>query len=421
MNPNNKPVLNSLSRSRPHPVTALVSLAALLLVTGCTQQLFVASSLHSTPVVPDRKATTSPVASPPVAETLDRLQVSPEALVQTEVHGPGIVLTLRDSTRVPRPGATTAPNTLIHDTDLQGVVNALYGAEAEAISINGQRLFDRSAIQGVGNAIQVNGCPLLPPYEIRAIGASGSLSDTLNRSWGPLLILRTYYPDMVTLEQKSDLIVPALHTTKVLRYARPTGTSSLQQKGDRPLAEQSPGERKVAEEQAALVRTEAEVQQQSADEKVLQATLQSETLRRLKVEQEKAQRQEVKQEMARRSEVEQERALQREHPTSATLQLLSHQQRITSRLSERSRLKTALDTATLQKGYQLETQHELEALKRDYDRDYKPNNEKVVLLKAQLAFIQRKIDNLAATEQTLQTKILTIDGEIATQKAALAK
>ena len=55
------------------------------------------------------------------------------------VQGPGLVVTIDDSKRVMKPGEN--PNLyIIHDDDMLKVINELWAAGAEAISINDQRL-----------------------------------------------------------------------------------------------------------------------------------------------------------------------------------------------------------------------------------------------------------------------------------------
>jgi uncharacterized protein YlxW (UPF0749 family) len=56
------------------------------------------------------------------------------------------------------------------DRDLQVVVNALWAAGAEAVAINDQRLSALSAIRGAGKAVLVDFQPLVPPYQVTAIG-----------------------------------------------------------------------------------------------------------------------------------------------------------------------------------------------------------------------------------------------------------
>ncbi len=84
--------------------------------------------------------------------------------------GPGLEVTLSDSDREPEdPGDRAA--LAVHDVDLQLVVNALWAAGAEAMAVNGQRLVTTSPIRAAGETITVNFRPLVPPYEIAAIGA----------------------------------------------------------------------------------------------------------------------------------------------------------------------------------------------------------------------------------------------------------
>lgn len=89
------------------------------------------------------------------------------------VRGPALVVTLDDA---PDGGAGAAPrggqagDGRVFDRDLQDVVNSLWFAGAEAISVNDQRLTAQTAIRSAGEAILVDFRPLSPPYVLRAIG-----------------------------------------------------------------------------------------------------------------------------------------------------------------------------------------------------------------------------------------------------------
>lgn len=87
------------------------------------------------------------------------------------VTGPGLVLVLEDATeaREGAPGLDTAP-ARVNARDIQLVVNGLWSAGAEAVSVNGHRLTSTSAIRFAGEAIIVDFRSLAPPYEVRAIG-----------------------------------------------------------------------------------------------------------------------------------------------------------------------------------------------------------------------------------------------------------
>lgn len=95
-----------------------------------------------------------------------------------ETRGPGVIVELRDSTL--RKARTGDPNDLvIHEQDLQAVVNALWAAGAEAMAINGERITAVSAVRCVGNTLLLHGSVYAPPYRIQAIGERRRLLDGL--------------------------------------------------------------------------------------------------------------------------------------------------------------------------------------------------------------------------------------------------
>jgi uncharacterized protein YlxW (UPF0749 family) len=80
-----------------------------------------------------------------------------------------VVVTLDDSSA--RRSPTGDPNDLIvHERDIQTVVNALWAAGAEAVGINGERLTTTSAVRCAGNTLLLHGALHSPPYHIAAIG-----------------------------------------------------------------------------------------------------------------------------------------------------------------------------------------------------------------------------------------------------------
>lgn len=97
----------------------------------------------------------------------------------TAVTGPGVRIVLRDSTLRSSPSGD--PNDLvIHEQDLQAVVNALWAAGAEAIAINGERITGTSAIRCVGNTLLLHGSVYSPPYRIAAVGNETALRKGLD-------------------------------------------------------------------------------------------------------------------------------------------------------------------------------------------------------------------------------------------------
>jgi uncharacterized protein YlxW (UPF0749 family) len=145
----------------------------------------------------------------------------------TPVTGPGITVTLQDSVKRPPanlPSQIAMDMTLsfiIHDLDIQRVVNELRASGAEAFAVNDQRVVTTTAIRCVGAAIQVNGVPLTPPYIIRAIGDSGTLYGALQLPGGIAEQLKQTDPAMISVQKSSTLLLPAYDGSIMFRYSKP--------------------------------------------------------------------------------------------------------------------------------------------------------------------------------------------------------
>jgi uncharacterized protein YlxW (UPF0749 family) len=117
-----------------------------------------------------------------VGDEVDALRAEARALGMASgsgaVEGPGVVVVLDDSSA--RRSPTGDPNDLIvHERDIQTVVNALWAAGAEAVGINGERLTATSAVRCAGNTLLLHGALHSPPYRIAAIGDPGVLATEL--------------------------------------------------------------------------------------------------------------------------------------------------------------------------------------------------------------------------------------------------
>jgi uncharacterized protein YlxW (UPF0749 family) len=86
------------------------------------------------------------------------------------VKGRGVRVKVSDADSIPD-DAKDLSAYRISDADLQLLVNALWGAGAEAIAVNGNRVVATTSIRAAGETIVVNFRPLSPPYRLDAIGA----------------------------------------------------------------------------------------------------------------------------------------------------------------------------------------------------------------------------------------------------------
>jgi uncharacterized protein YlxW (UPF0749 family) len=129
------------------------------------------------------------------------------------VTGPGLVLTVDDAPTgvVPTNPVPTAPDQgKVIARDLQILVNGLWAAGAEAISVNDHRLTARAAIRSAGAAILVDYRPLTRPYVITAIGDPGSLSvEFADNSGGSYLqSLGSNYNIRSNVQNRDSVVVP---------------------------------------------------------------------------------------------------------------------------------------------------------------------------------------------------------------------
>lgn len=152
-----------------------------------------------------------------------RLENDQIALGLTDVKGPGISISIEDSSL----RTETHENVelfLLHDYDLWPLVNELRAAGAEAISINDQRLVGTSAVRCAGSVINVNGVPVTSPFVILAIGHADTLYGALTITDGALDRLKAMkFP--VSIMKRPDIVIKAIGVEPKFTYARPVKPS----------------------------------------------------------------------------------------------------------------------------------------------------------------------------------------------------
>ena len=140
----------------------------------------------------------------------------------TALHGPGLDVVLDDAPAAADAGTGGDPNQLVvHQSDLQAVVNALWAGGAEAMSIAGQRVIATSAVRCVGNTLLLNGEVYSPPFRVAAIGPSVTMQARLNASRGVQYFeeAASYYGLGYTVESLDRVDVPAYRGPLTLIYA----------------------------------------------------------------------------------------------------------------------------------------------------------------------------------------------------------
>lgn len=139
----------------------------------------------------------------------------------TDVSGPGIVVTLNDSKKRFPDNPDIQLAVMIHDSDINAVVNELKAAGAEAISINDERFVSTTAARCAGPTVFVNNTPQTPPYVIQAIGKPDTLDKALRLPLGVFDTISNMDPSMINIVESNKLTIPAYAGPTQPIYAKP--------------------------------------------------------------------------------------------------------------------------------------------------------------------------------------------------------
>lgn len=126
-------------------------------------------------------------------------------------------------------------NSLVRDSDLALLVDGLWNAGAEAIAINGQRLTALSAIRTSGDAIEVNGTGVAPPYTVLAIGDQRTLAANFIETGSGLRFdaIADQFGYTYDIDNDDDLRLPAARSS-LLKLRSATVPASDEEKGKSP-------------------------------------------------------------------------------------------------------------------------------------------------------------------------------------------
>ena len=141
---------------------------------------------------------------------------------RTPVQGPGVTVVLDDAPPDAAVGGVDPNQLVVHQSDLQAVVNALWAGGAEAMTIAGQRVIATSAVRCVGNTLLLNGDVYSPPFRVAAVGPYRTMQEFLDSSQGvrEFKEAASFYGLGYTVEQQSKLVLPAYKGPIGLAYAR---------------------------------------------------------------------------------------------------------------------------------------------------------------------------------------------------------
>jgi uncharacterized protein YlxW (UPF0749 family) len=163
-------------------------------------------------------------------KTVDRFNRRVERLEDpagmTPKIGPGVTVTLSDAPESVINSTTQDLNLLVvHQQDIQAVVNAMWKGGATAVTVQGQRVVTTTGIKCEGNAVQLHGVPYPQPYVISAVGDQTELVRAISDD-DYLQIYREQaaIPDISVgwdLQLRAQVTAPAYDGLTDLSYAEP--------------------------------------------------------------------------------------------------------------------------------------------------------------------------------------------------------
>jgi uncharacterized protein YlxW (UPF0749 family) len=147
----------------------------------------------------------------------------------TAVQGPGLTITLDDAPRAIAEAADPSEgnNYVVHQQDIQAVVNALWAGGAEAMTIQDQRVISTTGIKCVGNTVRLHGVPYAPPYVISAVGDPDAMLGSIDSS--PYIAIYKQYVASedcqlgYVVDVHTEQRLPGYDGSLELSYARPAG------------------------------------------------------------------------------------------------------------------------------------------------------------------------------------------------------
>jgi uncharacterized protein YlxW (UPF0749 family) len=145
-----------------------------LIMEGDAKVAAKAAQLDTLRAEVDTLSKTSAPSDERLASLTKRADALAATAATTKVRGAALEVALDDAHRTvdSLPDGFTADDIVVHQQDVQAVVNALWASGAEAMMIQDQRVISTSAVRCVGNTLILQGRVYAPPYRRRRAPAA---------------------------------------------------------------------------------------------------------------------------------------------------------------------------------------------------------------------------------------------------------
>ncbi len=159
-----------------------------------------------------------------VAATREAGQRGALSAALVPLSGSGVEIVLDDAPQSAdgsRPADARPDDLVIHQSDVQAVVNAVWAAGADGVAIMGRRLIATSAVRCVGNTLLLQGRTYSPPFVVTAIVDAGATFDQLAAS-PQVDVLQQAVADFgltFSVEARPEVQLPAYDGSLDMEYA----------------------------------------------------------------------------------------------------------------------------------------------------------------------------------------------------------
>ncbi|KUL22882.1 hypothetical protein ADL12_41295 [Streptomyces regalis] len=158
----------------------------------------------------------------------DKLAALEQSAGTQRLTGEAITVTLNDAppdatAKLPGYPEPQPDYLVIHQQDLQAVVNALWQSGAKGIKVMDQRLISTSAVRCVGNTLILQGRVYSPPYKITAVGDPEKMQKALaaSRAIQNYMVYVNVYGLGWKVTEDGTVTLPGYSGTVDLQYAKP--------------------------------------------------------------------------------------------------------------------------------------------------------------------------------------------------------
>jgi uncharacterized protein YlxW (UPF0749 family) len=135
----------------------------------------------------------------------------------TPVEGPGVKVVLSD---LPSPNGSSNPDDTVDFIQISTVINELWSAGAEAVSLNGKRVITTTGVTLADDQIMLGKDKISSPYIFLATGSPATLESALRMRNGAVDMIKVYGLG-VTISQESKLVIPAFSHSLQYTYMVP--------------------------------------------------------------------------------------------------------------------------------------------------------------------------------------------------------